>query len=70
MVGLGTGYQVLKRTLGAPVMADASYTDRIIDIAQKANIAKEGNTMLLPANAADLAGLLDAAGYKAAVDAA
>lgn len=40
MLQLGVGYQTLKRTLGAPVMADANLGDIMIDIGQKANMTK------------------------------
>ncbi|SCM75454.1 hypothetical protein KL86PLE_20122 [uncultured Pleomorphomonas sp.] len=40
MLQLGAGYQTIKRTLGAPVMADANLGDIMIDIGQKANLTK------------------------------
>lgn len=40
LIQLKAGYETIKRTLAAPVMADADYTDIVIDIGQKANIAK------------------------------
>lgn len=40
MLQFGAGYQTIKRALGAPVMADANLGDIMIDIGQKANLAK------------------------------
>lgn len=40
LISFKAGYETIKRTLAEPVMADANYTDIVIDIAQKANMAK------------------------------
>lgn len=42
LIQLRAGYETLKRTLSGPALADADFTDIVIDIAQKANLAKDG----------------------------
>jgi TP901 family phage tail tape measure protein len=42
LISFKAGYEMIKRSLAAPVMADADFGDIVIDIAQKANIAQEG----------------------------